>query len=53
MSVLNQEANKKFVLIKQAFEAIKMQKGLMKPQHFYPSDEKSSMRPNPSQFYTD
>lgn len=30
-----------------------MEKGLMKPQNFYTSDDRESMRPNPDQFSTD
>lgn len=34
---LSQLAQQKFVVIKQAFESIKMEKGLMKPQDLYRS----------------
>lgn len=47
------EAEQKFVVIKQAFEAIKMEKGLMKPQHLYRSEDRASMRPNPEQYRTE
>ena len=47
------EATNKFLLIKQAYETIKLQKGISKiPGFIYDSDVKS-MRPNPSQFDTD
>ena len=52
-SLLIKEAIKKFLLVKEAFEAIKMQKGLTVPQGYVYDNEDSSMRPNPSQFMTD
>ena len=39
--------------MKEAFEAIKIQKGLMVPQGFIYDDDGRSMRPNPSQFMSD
>lgn len=39
--------------VKEAFERIKMEKGLMKPQNFYKTEEKESIRPNPEKYSTD
>lgn len=41
------------MVIKQAFESIKMEKGLMKPQNLYPSEQRESMRPNPEKYAAD
>jgi hypothetical protein len=38
------------VVIKQAFESIKMERGLMKPQNLYPAEDRASMRPNPEKY---
>ena len=44
------ESSKKFILIKQAYEAIKMHKGLAKPSGFVYDTDTKSMRPDPSRF---
>lgn len=41
------------MIIKQAFESIKMEKGMMKPQNLYRSEDRESMRPNPEKFTTE
>ena len=41
------------MIFKQAFESIKMEKGLMKPQNLYTSEDKESMRPNPEKYSMD
>ena len=48
-----QEANKKFLLVKEAYEAIKMKKGLMNPQGYVYDSDTTSMRPDPSKFMSD
>lgn len=39
--------------VKEAFESIKMEKGLMKPQHLYKAEDRESIRPNPEKYSTD
>ena len=41
------------MIIKEAFETIKLHKGITKPKGFVYDDDPSSMRPNPSRFDTD
>jgi hypothetical protein len=47
------QAASKFLLIKQAYEAIKMQKGLTKPSGFVYDTDTKSMRPDSSRFDMD
>lgn len=47
------EASSKFLLIKQAYEAIKLQKGITKPSGFVYDRDAKSMRPDPTRFETD
>lgn len=49
----NPDASNKFLLIKQAYEAIKLQKGLTKPTGFVYDTDTRSVRPDPSKFETD
>ena len=50
---LSKDGRKKFLLVKQAFEQIKMEKGLMKAQNFVDSVQSQSVRPNADQFTPD
>ena len=39
--------------VKEAFESIKMEKGLMKPQNLYKAEDRESIRPNPEKYSAD